>query len=425
MPYDKDSVLSYSKREAMETQLTDLSQLKITHHDDGRRPVPRRGPGKAGWIAVAVALIIVSVFASRLLVAPPAAVEVAIVSTVNPDQPTVVLIATGYAVAQRRAAVASKGTGRLVELNVREGDRIKKGAVIGRLESADMSAVLARAQANRNVAESVLDEARAELTDATLSYERKKSLIASGMIPQADFESAEARYRRALAVVASGEAGVKAAGAAVRSAEVDLENTIIRAPFDGTVLTKNADVGEVVAPFGSAVSAKAAVVTMADMDSLEVEADVSESTIEKIRVGQRCEITLDAYPETKYDGIVEAVVPTVDRAKATVLTKVRFLNRDDRVLPEMSARVAFLSGPASVANQRPVIAVPPSAVVARGERRIVFAVRGDRAEEKPVEAGGAVGNLVEIQSGLQPGDRVVLNPPEGLHGGDRIRIKTP
>jgi HlyD family secretion protein len=409
----------------MDTELTDLSQLKIDRKSDGAHPGPRKGPGKTVWILVAVVLVIASVAASRVFLSAPASVRVATVTVITPDQSIPILNATGYAVAQRRAAVASKGTGRLVELRVKEGDRVKKGEILARLESADMAAALARARANLNVAESGLDEARAELNDATLSYKRKKSLIATGMISQADFESAEARYHRTRASVASAQAGVKAAEAAVQAARVDMENTVIRAPFDGTVLTKNADVGEVVAPFGSATSAKAAVVTMADMDSLEVEADVSESNLEKIHAGQRCEIILDAYPDTRYDGVVEAIVPTVDRAKATVLTKVRFLNRDDRVLPEMSARVAFLSEPARGTDQKPIVAVPPSAVVARGDGRIVFAVRGDRVEEKRVEEGGPVGGFIEIKSGLRSGERIVVNPPKGLHGGDRIRIASP
>jgi RND family efflux transporter MFP subunit len=406
----------------METKSADLSRLKIERKDDGHPPSPRTSLPGTGWIAIAVVLIIASIATYRFLASPPATVEVATVSSINPDLPTAILNATGYAVAQRRAAVASKGTGRLVELKVREGDRIKKGEVVGRLESADMAAALARAQANRNVAESALDQARAELTEAALSFERKKKLITDGIISQADLEAAEGRHHRAQASIGSAEAGIKAAAAAVRSAEVDLENTIIRAPFDGTVLTKNADVGEVVAPFGSAASAKAAVVTMADMDSLQIEADVSESNLEKIRAGQRCEITLDAYPDTKYDGVVEAIVPTVDRAKATVLTKIRFVHRDDRVLPEMSARVAFLSEPTGGVDQKPVIAVPPSAVVMRGERKIVFIVRGERVEMGRIEAGGAVGGFVEIKNGLQPGERVVVNPPEGLRDGDRVRI---
>lgn len=409
----------------METKTMDLSQLKIERKDDGERPGPRRKIGTAVWIAIAVVLIIASLVLYRFLAFTPATVEVATVAAMDPSLPTSILNATGYAVAQRRAAVASKGTGRLVELNVREGDRVKKGEVIGRLESADMAAALARARANRTVAEAALDEAKAELTEAGLAYERKRKMIADGMISQADLEIAEGRYHRAEASVGSAEAGIKAAEAAVRSAEVDLENTIIRAPFDGTVLTKNADVGEVVAPFGSAASAKAAVVTMADMDSLQIEADVSESNLEKIRTGQRCEITLDAYPDTRYDGVVEAIVPTVDRAKATVLTKIRFANRDDRVLPEMSARVAFLSEPAGGADQKPLIAIPPAAVITRGEQRIVFIVRDGRVEEQAVEAGGPIGNRIEIKSGLRPGERVVTNPPEGLRNGDRIRIKLP
>jgi HlyD family secretion protein len=406
----------------METQLMDLSQLKIDRQGNGHAPSPRKRLGKTVWISIVVALAIVSVTTYHFLGSTPPTVRAATVAAINADQSIPILIASGYAVAQRRAAVASKGTGRLVELRVKEGDRVKKGEIIARLESADMAAALARAQADRSVAVAELDLAKAEETDATLSYKRNKGLVASEMISQADFEAAEARYHRALASVASAEAGVKAADAAVQAARVDVENTIIRAPFDGTVLTKNADVGEVVAPFGSATSAKAAVVTMADMDSLEVEADVSESNLEKVHTGQRCEIILDAYPDTRYDGVVEAIVPTVDRAKATVLTKVRFLNRDERVLPEMSARVSFLSDPVPGEKQSPVIAIPPSAVVTRGSASIVFIARGDRAEEKPVDAGEPVGGYVEIKSGLQTGERIILNPPEGLRSGDRIRI---
>lgn len=406
----------------METEPADLSRLKIDWKDTDHEPRPSRWPRLMLWIAIAFLLIVGTVLAYRLWIAPTATVEVTTVALINPAQPATILNASGYVVAQRRAAVASKATGRLVELRVREGDRVKKGQILARLENADVAAALARAKANLNVSRSVLDQAKAELTDATLNYGRKKSLFDSGMIPKADFDSAEARYRGAQAAVASGEAGVRAAEAAVRAAEVDLENTIIRAPFDGTVLTKEAEVGEVVAPFGSSTSAKAAVVTMADMDSLQVEADVSESNIQKIKVGQRCEITLDAYPDTRYEGIVQAIVPIVDRAKATVLTKIRFLNLDDRVLPEMSARVAFLSEPPPGEGGEPKVGVNPVAIVSRGEKRVAFIVRGDRVEEASVEEGKMVGGLIEIRSGLQAGDRVVVNPPERLKDGDRVRI---
>ncbi len=243
-----------------------------------------------------------------------------------------------------------------------------------------------------------------------------------GLVPRADFDAAEARFRGADAAVASAESGVLAAEAAVRAAEVEVENTLIRAPFDGTVLTKNAEVGEVVAPFGSSTQVKAAIVTMADMSSLQVEADVSESNIEKIRLGQRAEIGLDAYPETKYEGVVHTIVPTADRAKATVLTKIRFINKDDRVLPEMSAKVAFLSEPESQGSA-PKVVVQPGAIVTREDRKVAFRVRQDRVEMVPVETGGPLGSQVQVRKGLNPGDRVVLNPPENLEPGDRVQAQ--
>ncbi|WDT76583.1 MAG: efflux RND transporter periplasmic adaptor subunit [Candidatus Manganitrophus sp.] len=350
-------------------------------------------------------------------------VEVTTVSSLDPSQSVPFLNASGYVVAQRRAAVASKGTGRLVELRVREGDLVKKGELIGRLESDDMEAALARARANLNVARSAYDQAKAALDNATSDYERKKSLLEEGLVPRADFDAAEAQYRGAKAALASAAAGVKAAEAAVRSAEVEVENTVIRAPFDGTVLTKNAEVGEVVAPFGSSTQAKAAVVTMADMSSLQVEADVSESNIEKVRVGQAAEIALDAYPETKYEGVVQTVVPTADRAKATVLTKIRFLNLDDRVLPEMSAKVAFLADPKADRGGAPIVTVNPGAIVTREDRKVAFRIREEHVEMIPVETGGSFGSQVEVKQGLKPGDRVVLNPPENLAPGDRVQVQ--
>jgi RND family efflux transporter MFP subunit len=409
---------------AILTEQADLSRLKINR---GSAPDPsdRRGKKKwvAFWILLALGFLITLFSLYRTTLIGAKRVEATTVTRVNPLQANTILNASGYVVAQRQAAVASKGTGRLVELKVKEGDRVKKGEILARLESADVAAALSRAQANLNVAHYGHEEAKAELNDATLSYERKKELLDSGLVSQAEFDAVEARFRRSQAAVAAAEAGVKSAEAAVQAAQVDVENTNIRAPFDGTVLTKNAEVGEMVTPFGSAISAKAAVVSIADMTSLQIEANVSESNIEKIHVGQRCEIILDAYPEAKQEGIVQTIVPTADRAKATVLTKIRFLNRDDRVLPEMSAKVAFLSEPIPQGFEKPAVSVHPGAIVLKGERRVAFRIRGDRVDEITVEVGSPIGNLIEIKSGLTPGDQVVLNPPERLSSGDRVQIK--
>ena len=188
------------------------------------------------------------------------------------------------------------------------------------------------------------------------------------------------------------------------------------------VLTKNADVGDILTPIGAAVNAKSAVVTIADMDSLLVEADVSESNLEKVKVGQPCEIQLDALPEIRFRGEVHMIVPTADRSKATVMVKVRFLEPDPRVLPEMSAKVAFLSRPVAKGEERPRTAVSKAAVVHKRGTDVLYAVNNNRVVEKPVRLGEAIGDMVEVLEGAKAGERVVLNPSPGLHNGLPVKI---
>jgi RND family efflux transporter MFP subunit len=247
--------------------------------------------------------------------------------------------------------------------------------------------------------------------------ERAKNLLDGKLISQAEFDAAKARSDRVLAIIASREA-------ALRGAEVSLENTRIRAPFDGTILSKNADVGEVVAPFAAGASSRVAVVTIADMNSLEVEADVSESNIEKIEPEQPCEITLDAYPEKRYRGIVDKIVPTADRAKATVQTKVRFLDKDKRVLPEMGAKVHFMSrqSPQNIDNE-PRVAIDPSAVTTRRDEKVVFVLKENMVHEVPVITGNVIGRLIEIRKGLSSGERIVLKPSDKLQSGSTVIVK--
>lgn len=404
----------------------DLASLRINRDStEPPQPVSRKKRLQI-WLGVAsVTVIAVVLFIRQGWLNPATAVETTVVVSLMPSQADVVLTASGYVVAQRQAAVASKGTGRLEYLGVEEGDKVEKGQVIARLEHDDMDALLAQARAHLAVAEAGLATAQAEARDAQLAYERLKQLIAEALVPQADFDAAQARHHRALAAVTAAEAGIKAAEAEVRAAAVQVENTNIRAPFDGTVLSKNADVGEIVAPFGSSSNARAAVVTIADMNSLEVEADVSEANIERIRAGQSCEVVLDAYPQTRYRGAVSKIVPTVDRAKATVLTKVKFRDRDERVLPEMSAKVTFLARALSdSALSRPLLVVPPVVIVNRDGRKAAFAVRDGRLVEKEVEVGGLVGSNVEILSGLSAGERVALNAQEKFYDGMRVKAKS-
>ena len=258
------------------------------------------------------------------LLTPALTVQVAGLQSIYPSQTFTVLNASGYVVAQRKAAVASKITGRLISLSVEEGSRVKTGEVIARLENEDSLAALNRAQANVNLARSNLDQAKAELEDAQLSHHRNEQLVAKGFVAQSTVDASEARYKRAKATVAAQEAAIRASEAALEEAKVMVEYSNIRAPFDAVVLTKNADIGDIVTPLGAAANAKAAVVTIADMSSLQVEVDVSESNISQVRVGQPCEIRLDAFPDLRFKGVVHMIVPTADRTKASVLVKVAF-----------------------------------------------------------------------------------------------------
>jgi len=254
------------------------------------------------------------------------------------------LNATGYVVAQRKAAVSSKATGRLRKLNVVEGDSVKQGDLIAELENDDLAALVSQQEAFVTAQQARLNAVEAELENAGLEKDRALSLRREKVISQSELDKALARYRKASADVESEKANLTLGRAQLEKSRVDLEYTRILAPFDGTVLTKNADVGEIVAPFGASADARAAVVTIADMSSLEVEADVSEANITRVSIGQPCEIVLDSFPGKTYHGTVVKIVPTVDRAKATVLTKIRFSDRDEHVLPEMSAKVAFKAG---------------------------------------------------------------------------------
>jgi RND family efflux transporter MFP subunit len=393
------------------TEHHDLSRLKIHHRDPvASGPSQKRLPALLMYLGGGLFLVLGVYFFLRTAFTPDVVVETTTVSLVSPSQANAVLTASGYVVAQRKAAVASKATGRLVFLGFGEGDVVKKGQVIGRLENADVEAALDQAKAD-------LDVQKAEKNDAAQSLERARQLLERKLISQSEYDAAQSRYDRVVASIASRAAGV-------RAAEVQLENTLIRAPFDGTILTKNADIGEVVAPFAAGASSRVAIVTIADMGSLEVEADVSESNIEHIAPRQSCEITLDAYPEKRYRGVVSKIVPTADRSKATVMTKVRFLEQDKRVLPEMSAKVNFLSEEnAKSAGGTPVLTVDASAIADRGGKSVVFLFQDRTAIEVPVVTGRSMGRLTEVLSGLTAGQTVILNPSPKLSSGTAVVLK--
>jgi len=399
----------------------DLSKLKIDKPEIGGRPPKGKGRAWLGGVLLAAGAAAVLYFGGFLR--PAVVVQTAAVSQAVPSQSLALLNASGYVVAQRKAAVASKLTGRLVDLLVKEGDAVKTDQIVARLEDADARAVRDQASANLAVARARLEVARADLHEAGRTFERVRRLQSTGAVSGSHFDAAEARYRGALASVSSMEAGVQAAEAALRSADVALEYTLIRAPFDAVVLTKDADVGDIVTPLGAAANAKAAVITIADLDSLQVEVDVSETSLNQVKADQPCEIQLDALPDSRFSGEVGAVVPTADRTKASVKVKVRFLDLDPRILPEMSAKVAFLSRPSLPEDREPCPAFPASALLAGEGSPAVFVVRDGRAEKTPVTTGRRFGDLVEVLAGVQAGDPVVVGPPAKLRDGSRVRTE--
>jgi RND family efflux transporter MFP subunit len=401
----------------------DLSRLKIDRVGAGTgKPVPRRRLRRL-LVPAVVGVFVVALAALAVLrwMRAPVEVETVSVTMAYPSQAFTELTATGYVVAQRKASVASKATGRMVWLGVEEGSRVRKDEVIARLEDLDVKATREQAAANLAVAKANLEQGRAELRDAERAVKRSADLLGQGFVSQASNDIAVARLDKAKAGLTSLEAAVQAAAANLRGADVAVEQTLIRAPFDGVVLTKSANVGDVITPFSSALDTKGAVVTIADMGTLEVEADVSESNLSRVRIGQPVEIQLDALPDARFRGEVARTVPTVDRSKATVMTKIRFLEPDPRVLPEMSARVAFLSREAGADDRKPRMAVNPAAIAQRDGRSVLFVVRSDKAVAVPVQAGAALGDLVEISGAAQAGERVVLRPAEKIRDGSPVK----
>ena len=392
----------------MKTKNADLSSLKINRTEDFKSQSSIKKI--VIWIAIIIAILTVGFFSFDLLFEKSIEVKLFTVEYQSASQSNTILTASGYVVAQRKAAVASKGTGRLVYIGVVEGDQVKKDQILARIEDNDIKAQLEEAEANLMFYE-------ADLKEAKNNFNREADLLQKGLSSAELFDRAEANYNRLLA-------SIEIAKARISQYEVALENTLIRAPFDGTVLTKNAEIGEVVAPLGASTTSKGAVVLIADMKSLLVEADVSESNIEKIKVNQDCEIVLDAYPEKSYPAYVFKIVPTADRSKATVMVKVGFKKYDSRVLPEMSAKVLFLNEAVdtSLTDQKPVLVVPISSIKQQGGETMVYSVSKDIVNPILISTGRRLGNYIEVTSGLQSGDKIIEKVDENITPGRKVII---
>jgi len=390
------------------SQPADLSALRID-----RSAPPPSGPGRWPLLAVILVLVIAAAtFAwTRLAPAGPA-VRVGLAEATGGGSATGAGIsANGYVVARTKASVSSKILGRLAWIGVTEGSRLREGEIIARLESADYEAAALAAKAN-------VASVEAQLAQAKRDLQRAQALRRDNLVSDADLEGAQTK----LDVLA---AQLGAARAQSDLAKANFENTNVRAPFAGTVLRKDAEVGEIVAPSSAGGGlTRTAIVTMADLQTLEVEVDVNEAYIAQVRNGQGARITLDAYPDTSFAGRVRQVVPTADRQKATVLVKVSILDRDPRILPEMGAKVVFTAreGAAAVAAPRRVLA-PAAAVVRSADGAAVWVVEDGAVRRVSVDVGEARGERLEVRKGLSGGENLVLEPPAGLKDGLKVRVE--
>ena len=390
----------------MDDKTRELSSLRI---ERGAPASAAARPSRRGlWIVLAL-VVVAGAVAAFVLRGRALEVQTGEAIATGGIVATGGISANGYVVARTKASVSAKIPGRLAYLGVAEGSRVRKGQVIARIENADYVAA-------RNAASATVGQTEAQLVQARRDYERAKRLQAQNVISETEVENTETRLRVL-------EAQLKADRARSALAGASLENTNVRAPFDGTVLRKDAEVGEIVAPSSAGGGlTRTAIVTMADLATLEVEVDVNEAYIAQVRNGQDARVTLDAYTDTSFTGRVRQVVPTADRQKATVLVKVAILDRDPRILPEMAAKVVFTpeSETATAVTPRRV-SVPAAAVVGEGASAKVWVVENQKVTARTVEVGRATGDRVEIRTGLTGGERIVIAPPPGLKDGLRVK----
>jgi RND family efflux transporter MFP subunit len=335
-----------------------------------------------------------------------------------------VLNASGYVTARRRATVASKITGKLVEVNVEEGMAVREGQVLARLDDATLRATLALAEAQTEAARRGVRENEVRLNEAKLTFTRLSRLIKEGLVTQAELEAAEAQVDSFDARILAAREQVKVAEQQVALAKTNLDDTIIRAPFSGVAISKDAQPGETVSPVSAGGGfTRTGICTIVDMESLEIEVDVNEAYINRVRPGQDVSAALDAYPDSPIPARVITTVPAADRQKATVLVRIGFNKLDSRILPDMGVKVTFLRDDegAEVAAARPVTLVPKSAIRTEGDRSYAFVVlSAGVVDRRAVTTGGIDGDRLEVLAGLNAGERVVVSPPPELASGAQV-----
>jgi RND family efflux transporter MFP subunit len=405
----------------------DLAALRIERKPD------RSGIVRAvGWVVLLLLLAGVAgggwVWATR---ERPLEVEVAAVAERPQGAQAAVLNASGYVTARRRATVSSKITGKVVEVNVEEGMAVKEGQVLARLDDANMRAGLALAQAQTEAARRNITENEVRLADARVTLGRRMQLVKERVVAQSEVDQAQADVDSIAARIAAAREMVSVAERQVAIQQTELDNTIIRAPFTGIAVTKDAQPGEMVSPVSAGGGfTRTGICTIVDMKSLEIDVDVNEAYINRVVNGQDVSAVLNAYPDWQIPARVITTVPTADRQKATVQVRIGFVKLDPRILPDMGVKVTFLrpdakpAANADVAARRPATLVPKTAVRNDAGQTVLFVVRNDgRVERRAVRTAGEDGPQVEVVAGVTRGEQVVAPLPPAIKDGVQVAIK--
>jgi RND family efflux transporter MFP subunit len=385
--------------------------------------------GRSRWSLVVLAVLGISVVAAITIWAfgsNPVAVTVESVRlTQSGGSAASVLDASGYVVARRQATVSSKIAGKILEVLVEEGDRVERDQIVAYLDDSAQTAQLNLARARLRSAEASLNETKAQLKQAELDLTRSTELLARNLTSRADFDAATANAETLRARLAAGHENVTVAKRGVDVSEDQLNNTVIRAPFAGVVVTKNAQPGEMISPISAGGGfTRTGICTIVDMDSLEIEVDVNEAYIQRVSPDQTVTATLDAYQNWKIPARVIAIVPTADRQKATVRVRIGFLERDQRILRDMGVKVAFLSDDADNAEAQPAtVYVSRDAVRTDSDGNFVWIVRDNAVQRRPVSIGQSSSRGVQIMSGLGAGDKIVVAEEDVLVAGQAVEYE--
>ena len=401
-----------------------LKQLRIDRQDPQANP---RKPLKLALIGLVVLSVIGTLywlFAGGKTYTVQTAIAQSLASA---PANTAVLEATGYVTARRQATVSSKVTGRVAEVLIEEGQSVKDGQVLARLDATDANAQLALAQAQLSVAKAQLADLQLLLAQAERDATRQLDLVARKLVSQQTADDAKTLVASRRSRLNAQKQEVKVAERNVEVAQVNVDNTVIRAPFAGVITVKAAQPGEIVSPISAGGGfTRTGIGTIVDMDSLEIEVEVNESYIGRVQAEQPVMSTLNAYPSWKIPGKVIAIIPAADRSKATVKVRISIESQgDSRIVPDMGVRVAFLENPGTDSGKQaiPGVLIPANAIRSQGDNNVVYVVNNDHAHVKQVTLGQTYADLRQVLSGLQANERVIIQPPVELRDGDRVQLQ--